>query len=166
MHLVSCLFMVCVLWMLSLCGYYYHLETWQYILPMALAGDVPQMCDFKGLWLSVTGVGMGSQLSVSGRALTLAGVSWPLHMTVRATLQGDRCAVYTLLCCSFCNHNLETSHLLGGNRSVFEDPSTWERCTREILMSSCDAVAGAGLTPSTLDSDSAGQDTSTVVRLW
>lgn len=62
-------------------------ETWQYILPMALAGDVPQMCDFKGLWLSVTGVGMGSQLSVSGRALTLAGVSDTLHMTVRATLQ-------------------------------------------------------------------------------
>ena len=63
------------------------LETWQYILPMALAGDVPQMCNFKGLWLSVTGRGMGSQLSVSGRALTVAGVFDTLHMTVRATLQ-------------------------------------------------------------------------------
>lgn len=64
----------------------------------------------------MTGVGMGSQLSMSVRVLTAAGVSGTLlHMNCEGYTTRDRCAVCIFVFVAFFNHNTETSHLLREN---------------------------------------------------
>ena len=74
----------------------------------------------------MTGVGMGSQLSVSVRVLTAAGVSGTLlHMNCKGYTARDRCAVCIFVSVAFFNHNTETSHLLGENSvSLMKHPFT------------------------------------------